>query len=252
MCTWPTASSFLQNEDLDWRRSDGTTEAEDLVELAGRVCYLSFGTRQSPRSNTVYIQNLIRNGHESVLEHMSWTFLITGISRALTHQLVRHRIGFSYSQLSQQYHEENGTPMILPKEIASHPEARAVWEESVEASKDAYQKVLEILREVPQLDKLPRKEFLRSIRSAARSLLPNATETKIVVTANARALRHFMEVRGAIVGDEEMRRLATSLLMPLKREAPALFSDFVFEKLSDGSSLVRKVELPPEVNTKLN
>jgi thymidylate synthase (FAD) len=245
-------NSFLESEDLEWRRSDSATESEELVELAGRTCYLSFGERQSPRSNSAYIFNLIRSGHESVLEHVSWTFLITGISRALTHQLVRHRIGFSYSQLSQQYYEVDGTAMIVPAEIASHPKALAVWEESVEASRTAYHKILEILRELPSSVDLSKKEFLRGIRSAARSLLPNATETKIVVTANARALRHFLEIRGDIVGDEEMRRLAATLLEPLKMEAPALFDDFAIGKLADQSPIVHKLEASSKLSGERN
>jgi thymidylate synthase (FAD) len=236
-------AAFLSDEDLEWRQSDGATQSEQLVEISGRVCYLAFGDRQSPRSNTAYIANLIRSGHESVLEHANWTFLVTGVSRALTHQIVRHRIGVSYSQLSQQYHEENGTGVVMPIEVERHPEIRAIWTESVEASRDAYHRVLEALRGLPAATEHSSKEFLRSIRSAARSLLPNATETKIVITANARALRHLIEIRGAIVGDEEMRRFAAKLLEELKREAPALFSDFEFEKLSDGSPLIRKRQL---------
>jgi thymidylate synthase (FAD) len=238
---------FLTDAGLEWKRSSGSTESEKLVEIAGRVCYLSFGSRQSPRSNTAYINNLIANGHESVLEHASWTFLITGISRGLSHQLVRHRVGFSYSQLSQQYHEENEAAMVKPEEVNSHPEVRAIWEESVRASRTAYSRILDILRDTPRPSSLSNKEFLRNIRSAARSLLPNATETKIVVTANARALRHFLEIRGGIVGDEEMRRYAAALLECLQVEAPALFGDFRCESLPDGTPIVRKVGLPAEL-----
>jgi flavin-dependent thymidylate synthase len=85
--------------------SDGdlsTIPAEKIVENAGRVCYLSF-ENLSGRSTELYIQNLIRQGHESVLEHASWTFVLTGVSRSFSHQMVRHRAGFAYSQLSQQY-----------------------------------------------------------------------------------------------------------------------------------------------------
>ncbi len=238
---------FLGDERLEWKQSNGSTEAERLVEISGRVCYLSFGPRQSPRSNTEYINNLIANGHESVLEHANWTFLVTGISRGLSHQLVRHRIGFSYSQLSQQYHEENEAAMVKPEEVDSHPEVRAIWEESVRASRAAYSRILEILRDTPKPSDLSNKEFMRSIRSAARSLLPNATETKIVVTANARALRHFLEIRGGIVGDEEIRRYAAALLECLQVEAPALFGDFTREVLPDGTPIVRKAELAAEL-----
>src|SRR4051794_15196054 len=85
------ALSFLRAEDTGWRRDSAGTPAEELVEFAGRVCYMSFGSRQSPRTNREYIQNLIVQGHESVLEHASWTLLLSGVSRSFTHQLVRHR-----------------------------------------------------------------------------------------------------------------------------------------------------------------
>src|SRR5437764_12147977 len=89
---------FLKSEKLTWKRTRGACPAEELVEVSGRICYLSFGSAQSPRSNKQYLKNLITNEHERVLEHASWTFLLTGISRAFTHQLVRHRAGFSFSQ----------------------------------------------------------------------------------------------------------------------------------------------------------
>src|SRR5579864_6542610 len=94
---------FLPEDQRQWRQNDSATAAERLVEFAGRVCYMSFGSRQSSGTTAEYIRRLIRNGHDSVLEHASWTILVSGVSRAFTHQLVRHRAGFSFSQLSQQY-----------------------------------------------------------------------------------------------------------------------------------------------------
>lgn len=230
---------FLEHEGARWRRPHGVSQQEELVELAGRVCYMSFGERQSGRQNFHYIQNLIVQGHESVLEHVSWTFMITGISRALSHQVVRHRIGFSYSQLSQQYHEESEASWVLPHELKDKPALFRIWQEAVEASHGVYQTLLTELRKTP-VSELDRKEFLRSVRSAARSLLPNAMETKIVATVNARALRHFFKVRGEIEGDYEMRALASGLLEAVKEEAPALFQDFYIETLGDGSPIVRQ------------
>jgi thymidylate synthase (FAD) len=98
--------AFLQEEGQEWKGST-STPAERLVEFAGRICYMAFGVRQSTKTNSEYIGNLIRQEHESVLEHVGWTFLLTNVSRAFTHQLVRHRVGFSFSQLSQQYHDES-------------------------------------------------------------------------------------------------------------------------------------------------
>src|SRR5262249_24968483 len=104
--------AFVADEKLTWRRSPGARAAEEIVEGAGRVCYLSFGTRQAPRTNSEYISHLIAMGHESVLEHVTWGFVLTGVSRAFTHQMVRHRVGFAFSQLSQQYHDERDATFV--------------------------------------------------------------------------------------------------------------------------------------------
>jgi thymidylate synthase (FAD) len=223
-----------------WRRTATATQAEELVEAAGRICYMSFGCGQSPRDNREYIRRLIQMGHESVLEHVSWTFVVTGVSRALTHQLVRHRVGFAFSQLSQQYHEERGPDLVEPPLLRQFPKAHAAWQHAVTAATEAY---VDILNEVNQSDpncvpELDLKEIHRLVRSTARSVLPNATATTIMVTANARSLRYFLKVRGSIPGDEEMRCLAAELLRILRNEAPAIVSDFDLSTFSDGSPVV--------------
>ena len=111
------ALAFLNDEGTNWRRTQGATGIEELIEVSGRVCYMSFGPDQSPRPNRDYVANLLRMRHESVLEHASWTLLLTGVSRAFTHQLVRHRAGFSYSQLSQQYHDERDATFVEPSSL---------------------------------------------------------------------------------------------------------------------------------------
>src|SRR5690348_14458712 len=118
---------FLNHKGTTWRRTLGASPAEELIELAGRICYMSFGSDQSRRTTAEYIANLIICGHESVLEHASWTFFITGVSRAFTHQLVRHRVGFSFSQLSQQYHDERNARFVEPPELAESPRAAEIW-----------------------------------------------------------------------------------------------------------------------------
>jgi thymidylate synthase (FAD) len=236
-------SAFLRKENLEWRRTIGITAPEEIVEVAGRTCYMSFGSAQSPRTNGEFVKNLIEMGHESVLEHASWTFVITNVSRAFTHQLVRHRVGFAFSQLSQQYHDEGDANFVMPAHLEDFPEAREAWIDAIEATKKAYASINALLLAdgLSNAEDLNRKERTRAIRSAARSVLPNATETKIVVTANARALRHFFLVRGAIPGDIEMRYVAAGLLQIVKLEAPGIFFDFKVEKLSDGSPIVRQI-----------
>jgi thymidylate synthase (FAD) len=236
--------SFLLDQRTTWARTDGAHEPEEIVEVSGRVCYMSFGDNQSPRTNQEYIRNLVRMGHESVLEHVCWTFLITGVSRAFSHQLVRHRVGFAFSQLSQQYHTEEDATFVEPPGLRACPAACAAWEQSVRAAKEAYQRIADSLRKLEERPDLnwQKKELRRAIHSIARSVLPNATETKIMVTANARALRHFLTVRGSVVGDLEMRTVAAELLKLLKVEASNLFADFQLSIEPDGFPIVVRQE----------
>lgn len=231
-------SRFLEEESTEWRRTSGATEAEDIVEFAGRICYMSFGAKQSPKSNHEYLQNLISQEHDSVLEHSSWTFLLTGVSRAFTHQMVRHRAGFSFSQLSQQYHDETTAKFVVPAEVTANPDLMELWLRLIEELRQGYQSICNDLNKSDP-GQAPSKEARRSLRSAARSILPNATETKIVFSANGRALRHFLKMRGAIAGDLEMRRVSALIYSRLEDEAPALLSDFEMSVHEDGYPLIR-------------
>ena len=206
--------AFLDGQGTSWERTPGATQEEEIVEAAGRICYMSFGEAQSPRTNAEYSRRLILMEHESVLEHVCWGFLVAGVSRAFSHQLVRHRVGFAFSQLSQQYHEETGARFVEPP-LKLSLEARAAWEHSIQAAREAYGQILGSLKELEEQacdDALEKREIRRAIHSTARSVLPNATETIIFVTANARALRHFFTVRGSIPGDLEMRQVAAEML----------------------------------------
>lgn len=226
---------FLSDESQSWVQSS-CTEAERIVEFAGRICYMSFGPRQSSRINREYIRNLIAQGHESVLEHVSWTFLLTGVSRAFTHQLVRHRIGFSYSQLSQQYHDESDADFVPPAGLEGYPDLLEIWDQTVQSARHSYKEILSKLESQGSLS----RESLRLIRSAARSVLPNATESKIVVTANARAIRHFLDARGALEGDVEMRKISKLIYDIMIEDAPSMVADFECQTLADGTPLILK------------
>ena len=225
---------FLADRGLSWSRTDTASEAEQTVEAAGRVCYMSFGERQSRRSNRDYIENLLKQGHESVLEHANFTLLVDRVSRALTHQLVRHRVGFAYSQLSQQYHDEVDAEFVEPAQLVDDPILRAQWESLIEDSRAMYK----ALRDAPKASEgsagLSEKEQQRMRRSSARLALPNATLTTIVVTGNARAWRHVLRVRGDIPGDPEMRQYCVGVLRTLSDAAPNLFADFALATDSIG------------------
>lgn len=233
-------SKFLEDETTEWKQTSGATDAENITELAGRICYMSFGSMQSPKSNLDYIKNLISQGHESVLEHVAWTFLLTGVSRAFTHQFVRHRIGFSFSQLSQQYHDETMAKFVVPEEVKSNLAAMDLWIELIEEVRRGYRAISNALEQDGSENYPSSKEKRRALLSAARSILPNATETKLIFSANGRALRHFLLTRGAIVGDLEMRRVSALIYSRIVDEAPALLFDFEVTTLEDGHPVIRR------------
>src|SRR5215469_3829687 len=190
-------------------------------------CYMSFGDKQFRKTNADYVGNLINQGHGSVLEHAVWDFLITGVSRSLTHELVRHHAGTGFSQLSQRYVDESTADFVEPAVIAADPELHDVWLQSIESSHAAYIALVEKLaaRVEAIFPDLPRTQRLKMAREAARSVLPNATETKILFSANARALRWIVTLRGGEGAEPEIRRMAVKLARLMREEAPNLFDD---------------------------
>jgi len=222
---------FLTDHGVSWQ-TDTEVAGEHLAEIAGRLCYMSFA-RPRPGGNKAYLDHILEVGHGSVLEHAVWNFVFTGVSRSLTHELVRHR-HFSYSQLSQRYVDESVAEYVEPDVIAADPELHALWLEAVGHAHRAYVRLVEKLAErfADEPDRTARRKLARQ---AARSVLPNATETKIFVTANARALRHFIEMRASQHAEVEIRKLAVKVLEVMKTEAPHLFSDYQLVPLPDGT-----------------
>jgi thymidylate synthase (FAD) len=216
-------------------QTDSEVGAERLAEMAGRVCYMSYG--KGRKTNQEFLGHIVEVGHGSVLEHGVWNFLITDVSRSLTHELIRHR-HFSYSQLSQRYVNESDSAFVEPDAIAGDPELHAIWVEAVDATRAAYDRLVEGLQK--RFADVPEATLRRKLaRQAARSVLPNATETKIFVTGNARALRHFIELRGSEHADVEIRKLAVAMLRIMQQEAPSLFGDYTLEPLPDGGFATR-------------
>jgi thymidylate synthase (FAD) len=223
---------FLADHGVSWQ-TDTEVAAEELCETAGRVCYMSFA-KPRPGGNAVYLGHIKESGHGSVLEHAVWNLLVTGVSRTLTHELIRHRSGFGYSQLSQRYVDESVAEYVEPDVIAADPELHAVFLDAVGHAHEAYLRLAALLAERMK-DEPDRTARRKAARQAARSVLPNATETKIFVTANARALRHFMEMRGSRHAEPEIRKLANRMLDVLQKESPNLFSDYERVPLPDGT-----------------
>jgi thymidylate synthase (FAD) len=228
---------FLSDHGVSWS-SDTEVAGELLCETAGRVCYMSFA-KPRPGGNETYLAHIKESGHGSVLEHAVWNLLITGVSRTLTHELIRHRAGMGYSQLSQRYVDESIAEYVEPEIIARDSELHKLWMESIEQSHQSYCRLAERLAQKiaqdPSTKELPATDRRKTARQAARSVLPNATETKIFVTANARALRHFLEMRGSRHAEPEIRLLADEICRIMQREAPHIFGDYRRVELPDGT-----------------
>jgi thymidylate synthase (FAD) len=195
-------------------------------------CYESWHN-PSGRTNEQYIANLLSQGHLSVIEHSVASFYIRGISRAASHEIVRHR-HFSYSQRSTRYVDESDCNFIVPDCIADDPEAMRIFAEAVTKAQEAYRQLYELLREkfADVEDRTLRRKLARQ---AARMVLPNATETALVMTGNFRAWRHFIRMRASEHADVEIRKVAVKVLKELQKVAPAVFGDFQIRQLPDGT-----------------
>jgi thymidylate synthase (FAD) len=227
-------TEFLAPADVAW-----DTDADGgpaLTEFAGRACYQSWA-KPNPRTatNAAYIRHIIDVGHFSVLEHASVSFYITGVSRSCTHELIRHR-HFSYSQLSQRFVPEHEAQVVVPPGIEGDDELQEILIAAADASRAAYSELLAKL-EAKFADQPNAVLRRKQARQAARAVLPNATETRIVVTGNYRAWRHFIAMRASEHADVEIRRLAIECLRQLVAVAPQVFSDFEISALADGSEV---------------
>ncbi len=224
---------FLADHNVEGWSTDTDVAAQVLPEVAGRLCYMSY-SKPRPGGNSAYLSRIREVKHGSVFEHSVWNFIITGVSRSFTHELVRHRAGFGYSQLSQRYVDESVADFVEPDCIGDDPELHEVWRSAVQQAQEAYVKLVEGLQQkfAAMEDRTLRRKMARQ---AARSILPNATETKIFVTANARSLRHFIELRCNEHAETEIRVVAGKILQLLQKEAPNVFGDYKFVDLPDGT-----------------
>ncbi|MET7393959.1 FAD-dependent thymidylate synthase [Dactylosporangium sp. NPDC005572] len=225
---------FEPPADVPWETDAAGGEA--LAEFAGRACYQSWSKpNPATATNAGYLRHILEVGHLSVLEHGSVTFYLQGVSRSFTHELIRHR-HFSYSQLSQRYVPGREAAMVEPAVIAEDPALHKTFVEATEAAQRAYNELLEGL-EAKFADVANGTSRRKQARQAARSLLPNAAETRIVVTGNYRAWRHFVTMRATEAADVEIREVAIACLRELQRIAPSVFGDFTISPLPDGTEV---------------
>lgn len=264
---------FLADHGTEWE-SDGGSAAEVLAETAGRICFFSFANPR-PGGNAAYLSHIREVGHTSVFEHAVWNLIVTGVSRSLTHELVRHRVGLSPSQLSQRYVDEGVSEYVVPPDLRDEVAAAVSrfkfawhnpaydeeecdvllgndltetervgveWIRSVSSSHRAYVMVADYLAGKALKRGLAKTEGRKFARQAARSVLPNATETKIFITVNARAARHLIDLRASRFADPEIRVAAYEIWKVLRSEAPNLFGDYREVPLPDGTVELRAGE----------
>lgn len=192
---------------------DYTPNPDRLVTASARLCYSPkngedlFNNMTDEEINKL-VKQLVSSGHESPLEHCTFTFAISGVSRVVTHELVRHRIA-SYSQRSQRYITEDNCNFILPKSIKDNEVACMYYKKALKNVQDAYKDLLSC----------------GIAKEDARYILPNATETKIMVTMNARSLLNFFKLRTCHRAQPEMQEMANEMLRAVKKVAPVIFSN---------------------------
>jgi thymidylate synthase (FAD) len=206
--------------DLQVTLLEHTPDADRAVAIAGRLCYAPVSAaelKQGMSDDDVakLVRILVRSGHHSALEHASFSFAVDGVSRACTHQLVRHRVA-SFNQQSQRYVNFGAADsFVVPPSITANAEARRVFLEAMDHARDAYDRLVEL--------GLSEGRGKESVQEDARFVLPNAAETKIVVTMNARELRHFFAVRCCRRAQWEINALAWEMRGLVRQVSPVLF-----------------------------
>jgi thymidylate synthase (FAD) len=216
-------------------------DSTQLCKTAGQVCYASFGPRRTTNENAAaYIERLTSAGHGSVLEHASFSFLLYGISRSVTHELVRHRAGTGFSQISQRYVSGSVLRFVERPEYGDDEELHRLFEERADRAAAGYEEMAQRLLDrqeggASMLTADYKTDARKKVQQTARSLLPNETEAPMVFTGNVRALRHIIEMRADAHAESEIRNLALRLFLCLRTVDPILFGDYELGDLPDGT-----------------
>jgi thymidylate synthase (FAD) len=215
--------------------------AAELSKTAGQACYASFGPKRTYNENAErYFANQREGGHGSVLEHASFSFLCYGISRSNTHEVVRHRAGTAYSQLSQRFVSGRVLRFVERPEYHEHPALHKRFEERVDRAAEEYEQVADELLALQdegdaRLAAGARTDRRKRVQQTARSVLPNETETILVMTANVRAWRHTIEMRTDPHAESEIRDLFFRIFLCLRRAEPILFGDYEVQSFPDAT-----------------
>ncbi len=260
---------FLTDNDLRWPTPMEGTDAATGIECAGRGCYMSFGEKAGSKSNQEYINNLLGRdasgafvsegpAHGSVVEHPTWTFIVTGAGRGFSHEQVRHRVGWAYSQLSTRYcdferEDSEGTwdpGFVIPPLAQLSETTRNQFEYGLREAQRQYTSVLHKIEVDLQsnkkfmkgLSKYPEKDRARMLRKAARGaardILPIATEAIMTMSAHARAIWNCIYLRGSEHAEAPIRSVYVQLARIMERELPEVFYGIEYKTLWDGSTAV--------------
>ena len=219
-------------------------DSSQLCKTAGQLCYASFGPRRTTNEKAAaYFERLTSAGHGSVLEHANFSFLLYGISRSVTHELVRHRAGVGFSQISQRYVSGAVLRFVERPEYQGDEELHGLFEERADRAAAEYGVMADRLLERQEggdsmLSADYKTDARKKVQQTARSLLPNETEAPMVFTGNVRALRHIVEMRADAHAESEIRNLAVRIFLCLVTADPILFGDYEIGILPDGTFTV--------------
>lgn len=224
--------AFLEEIGVPEWHSDGASDSEVIVEAAGKLCYMSFSTdlnknltKVGTRNNHDYIQEgLIATKHGSVLEHVGVNIIFTNVSRVLTHELVRHRAGAAYSQLSGRYVRVDELPFWIPTCIDENPELRELFIKAIEHQEETIYKMA-LVSGIENMTGPEGFKMKKTLTSAFRRIIGNGVANHIEATYNHRALRHLITMRTSAAAEEEIRVVFGSLALALNHRYPAIYAD---------------------------
>lgn len=220
-------------------------DATQLVKVSGQACYASFSPKRTTNADADrYLDNILSSGHGSVLEHANYSLFVYGVSRSLTHELIRHRAGMGFSQLSQRYVSGRVLRFVERPEFAADPQLHAEFEADIDHAAERYESTAQRLFEQQAaglgiLSADQKTDLRKKVQQAARAKLPNETETFLEVTGNARAWRHIINMRANEHAETEIRALAVAVYRLLSSMDPLIFADMDLVRHTDGTYIVK-------------
>jgi thymidylate synthase (FAD) len=235
---WGAVEDFLclEHGGANWKHTSDS-DGDLIAEFMGRMCYGSFGGKQGRTDSHEYLANVMSHGHGSVLEHATYSFVVSACSRGYTHQMVRHRAGFAFSQESTHFIKyDNDCTMCMP---GCHDMDPAQLSMAGSAFRDAVVAYSDMMGALEAQFAGTAHGKKKALCGTARNMLPIALQSRLGFTANCRALRHFIELRGAPENTVEIRMVAAQVAEFMRVEAQCIFPDVVIYTAEDGFPAVR-------------